>query len=378
MQLLIHVCYGWAGQLGSPLWPPKADEGWRGGDLTMAFIWPRLAFGGLVQSMALSALAVSHLHGIRSEKRIPGLICLFCILMFCCRAGSATPLCVIGTVADYVTLGAGGCVDYGLTISNVSYSALPGTLTIPASDITMSLSGVGSLLDLDLVSPDFNLTGSETASFMLSYTFSDPAKIIGLFNVVGSTLNSALGEFSSVACVGAAFSPTCPDTTDTITATSFPGYAGVSFPQVLVLGVQDTIQISGSGEQVPGSFDGFGQIVNVPEPSTALPFVLLLLVTFGQRLFRAHFIGQNARGIVGSELMLAPTCTAACSTPANASISSTWHGRIWRADALPRNGATHRLNAAGRGWLDGAGRRSHRRFRATARESNCPTGGAPS
>ena len=54
-------------------------------------------------------------------------IALMALLFLGATAGSATPLCINGTMASYIALGSGGCTINGALFNNFSYSDTLGT-----------------------------------------------------------------------------------------------------------------------------------------------------------------------------------------------------------------------------------------------------------
>src|ERR1035438_375610 len=101
------------------------------------------------------------------------------VLAICSAPGLAATICGTDTLANYVALGSGGCQIGGLTVTGFSSPFVAGTVSIPDTSITVTPSVVGDTLGLTFSSSLFNLSGSDSAKYMLDYTW-DPGDIRSL------------------------------------------------------------------------------------------------------------------------------------------------------------------------------------------------------
>jgi len=207
-----------------------------------------------------------------------------CFLAICSVPAMATPLCVTGTLDTYIALGAGGCQIGGVTVVNVSYTFVSGTISIPDTDITVTPSSGSDLIGLTFSSSDFSASGTNSAVYMLSYTW-DPGDIRSLEDILNDPPSfPGLAQITTVDCEDAAFSPTCLTSTDTLVV-SDNGVTmvlddSVSFsPTVGTLGIQNTIELEGNRTGT-GEFTSFENQIGVPEPSTIVPCLLLTVPMF--------------------------------------------------------------------------------------------------
>lgn len=202
-------------------------------------------------------------------------------LAICAAPGLAGTVCATGTLASYEALGSGGCQIGGLTVNNFSYAFVSGAVTIPDTSITVTPSIVGGTLGLTFSSSQFNVSGSQSAVYLLTYTW-DPGDIGSLEDILNgnSPVFPGFAQISTVDCEDAAFSgATCPTTTDTVAVSdngiTLNSLNSVSFsPTIGTLGIRDTITLDGNGAS--SEFTSFeNQITTTPEPSAAAPCLLL-------------------------------------------------------------------------------------------------------
>jgi hypothetical protein len=212
-------------------------------------------------------------------------------LLAFCTAPLLAGTCVVDTLANYVALGATGCQIGGLTVDNFNYSPVSGDVTIAASDITVTPSFTTGTWTLMFSSGDFNVSGNDSAVYLLAYTW-DPGDIRSLEDILNanSPVYPGLAEISTEDCEDAAFvGSVCSTHTDTITVSdngrTLISPASVSFsPTVGTLGILDTIELDGNGQS--SEFSSFENILATPEASTAVPCLLLACVWLCRRRFQ--------------------------------------------------------------------------------------------
>jgi hypothetical protein len=220
-----------------------------------------------------------------------------CLVAVCALPGLSTPLCVTTTLDNYIALGAGGCQLDTFTLTNFSYSFVSGTVSIPDSDITVTPSTASDMVGLTFSSPDFSVSGSDSAVYLLGYTY-DPGDIRSLEDILNATtpVFPGFAQVTTEDCENSAFSGmTCPNTTDTITVSdngitlNSPATVSFASPFIQTLGVLDTIELDANGAS--SQISGFGSQLGVPEPSALGPCVLLVGLLFRRRataLTRMH------------------------------------------------------------------------------------------
>jgi hypothetical protein len=206
------------------------------------------------------------------------------LLLICSAPGLATPLCVTGTLADYIALGSGGCslpLSGGtVTVADFSYSFVSGTILVPDTDITIGTTLGDTLL---INSPDFSVSGSDSTVFQLAYVWNYTWGAEGLTDYlyglgIAAPVYPGLAEVSTLICEGAAFSPSCPSATDRIVVSSNGLVvdqlaSSALFPGLETTGIQDTIELDGNGASA--AMYGVTQGLILPEPSTLMPCLLL-------------------------------------------------------------------------------------------------------
>jgi hypothetical protein len=209
-----------------------------------------------------------------------------CLLVICSAPGLAAAICATGTLASYEALGAGGCQIGSLTVNNFSYAMLSGTVTIPDTSITVTPSVVSNTLGLTFSSPLFSVSGTDSAVYMLGYTW-DPGDIRSLEDILNTNtpVFPGLARISTLACLDSAFSGAiCPTTTDLLVVSHNGIIANtpntVTFsPPIGILGIRNTIETDGNGAS--SEFTSFENVVTLPEPSTLASCLLFSLVMFG-------------------------------------------------------------------------------------------------
>ena len=208
------------------------------------------------------------------------------------RAGPCMP----DTLANYILLPPAGCTAGVLNFSNFSFTLGPhggSAVLIGAADITVSPDVVGGQFGLDFTSSGFNVSGTGFATYIIRFTEDPDGDIRSLDDVLNDpVMIPGVGRVDSLGCLNAAFSPTCP--TSTVSVSVFDdGIApqlknSITFPGVPVLGVQHTISLDAHGTGSV-SINGFTSQSQIPEPSTcwlAVPPVLALILLRKSRLKR--------------------------------------------------------------------------------------------
>ncbi len=192
----------------------------------------------------------------------------------------AAPMCVSTTLDVYEALGSGGCQIGGLVVKNFTYSFVSGSPVVPDTAVTVTPIVSGESLTLDFTSPDFTVSGSTSTVYLLAYTW-DPGDIRSLEDILNanSPVPPGFAQITTVDCRDAAFiGSTCPTSTDTLIVNddgiTLNSPASVSFsPPVGILGIRNTIQLDGNGAS--SEIGGFENRITLPEPSAALPLLLL-------------------------------------------------------------------------------------------------------
>src|SRR4051812_418580 len=96
-----------------------------------------------------------------------------CLMAFCAVPALSASLCVTDTLFNYEALGSSGCLIGGLTVKDFAYNFVSGVNTIPDTGITVTPSVAAGTLSLSFSSPDFFVSGTDSAKYVLSYTW-DP------------------------------------------------------------------------------------------------------------------------------------------------------------------------------------------------------------
>jgi hypothetical protein len=140
------------------------------------------------------------------------------VLLTICSLPGWAATCFSQSLVQYELLGATGCQIGNLAVNNFAYSQLSGTVIIPDSSITVTPSLGPDTLALTFTSPDFALSGTNSAVYLLSYTW-DPGDIRSLEDILNanSPVSPGFAKVTTVDCEDAAFSGAiCSTSTDTI------------------------------------------------------------------------------------------------------------------------------------------------------------------
>ncbi len=203
------------------------------------------------------------------------------------RSVSATPLvpppaCVTATLSSYVALGAGGCsIDQEFGFSGFGFSVLAvggGATPVSPSSILVTPSMVGLERSLTFSSEGFSATGSESASYLISYNI-DPHPIIRGFDDaldVQTPTFPGLVSITTDLCLSATFTdavclePGVPATLNLFhNGINSQLFDSVTFAPLALIGVRNTINLQANGANA--DFRSFtNSAVFVPEPASLL------------------------------------------------------------------------------------------------------------
>ncbi len=196
--------------------------------------------------------------------------------------------CVSGNnLSTYVGLGSGGCDVGPLTVKDFSFSVISsggGATPMASADITVTTEFGADFFGLSFSSPDFSVTGSQSVSYLLAYTWDPTGDMRGL----GDVLDPGSVDILTDGCVGAAFSgsscsgtPVSVHVFESVTShlTDF-----VAFSPTGLLGIRNTISLNANGSSA--SFNAIENDVYIPEPNTILLFACGLMGLATRRLFR--------------------------------------------------------------------------------------------
>jgi len=182
-------------------------------------------------------------------------------------------VCVTDPLSSYIALGATGCQIGSMNVVNFSFSTILSTVIILASDITVTPVIANDTLELTFTSPQFNLSGSDIAEYLIAYTW-DPGDVRGLEDVMdaNSPVFPGFASLTTTICEDAAFiGSVCPASTTTlmvsdngitanlIDATTFS-------PPIGIVGVSNVIELNANGAS--SEIGGFSNVVILPEPAT--------------------------------------------------------------------------------------------------------------
>ena len=197
--------------------------------------------------------------------------------------------CVPDLLSNYISLGATGCQNGAFTVNNFGFIPLPGNnFTILASDITVTPNSGPASYGLDFTSPKFNLTGTEIAKYLLSYT--DPGDLRSFEDIMNATtpVNPGFATITTDTCPGAAFGlgGSCVNPIQTVIVTDNGLTATLMastdyIPSVGILGVRNTIDLEANNAL--SQIAGFQNIAFVPEPSTLVGGLLALATAVCRR-----------------------------------------------------------------------------------------------
>jgi hypothetical protein len=157
-----------------------------------------------------------------------------------------------------------------LTIKDVTYSMISGTVTVADTDITVTPFFTGLAPGLKISSSKFAVSGTDSFKSVLTY-FWDPGDIRGFLDTLDDpVVPPGLVKITTAYCSNGEFGIACPPA-PTITSTLFDNGTTshlvdfVPVSGVSTLGVQDTIELDANGSSA--SFTDFMNQL-VPEPST--------------------------------------------------------------------------------------------------------------
>jgi hypothetical protein len=184
-------------------------------------------------------------------------------------------------LSTYINLGARGCQLGDLNVVNFSFTTILSTVTILASDITVTPVVAGDTLELTFTSPKFNISGSDTAQYLIAYTW-DPGDVRGIEDIMyaNSPVFPGFASVTTLACEDAAFTGTiCPNNVATLMVTDNGITANLTdvatfSPPVGIVGVRNTLELDANGAS--SEIGGFSNILLMPEPSTWMTALLAL------------------------------------------------------------------------------------------------------
>ena len=187
--------------------------------------------------------------------------------------GLSASMCVTDELSNYIALGARGCQIGALNVVNFSFSTILSTVTILASDITVTPVIASDTLELTFTSPKFNVSGSDTAQYLLAYTW-DPGDIRGMEDIMyaNSPVFPGLASVTTLACEDAAFTGTiCPTSFATLMVSDNGITAHLTdvttfSPPIGIIGVRNTLELDANGAS--SEIGGFSNVLILPEPST--------------------------------------------------------------------------------------------------------------
>ncbi len=196
------------------------------------------------------------------------------ILVIAAQAPSLSAgICVSGSLANYVALGATGCQIGSLQAVDFSFTTIASTVTILAGDITVTPVLTGNMLEFMFTSAKFNISGTDTAKYLLAYTV-DPGDIRGMEDIMyaNSPVFPGFASVTTLACKDAAFTgAVCPTSTaslmtsdDGVTANLFDSIA--FSPSIGTVGIRNTLELDANGAS--SEIGGFSNVLITPEPAT--------------------------------------------------------------------------------------------------------------
>jgi hypothetical protein len=167
------------------------------------------------------------------------------------------------------------------TVKNFSFSLISSTVTILDSDITVTPVFGPDTFGLNFASNKFNVTGTDSAKYLLAYTW-DPGDIRGFLDEMDTDppVFPGLAQITTDLCEDLAFAGSvCGTTQDTLVVSDngviINHTASVNFsPHIGTVGVRNTIELDGNGQSAV--FTSFTNTVESPEPSTWTASLLLL------------------------------------------------------------------------------------------------------
>jgi hypothetical protein len=209
------------------------------------------------------------------------LIRLLFLLSFGAAPGLFAAACAPAALSVYDTSGFTCTQTLGpntFTVKDVTYSLISGTVAIADSDITVTPVFGSDTLGLMFSSSKFNVTGSDSAKYLLTY-FWDPGDIRGFFDILDDpVVPPGLAKIATDFCFNGEFGVACPPATGTVTVfdngttshllDSSAPLSGACEP-LCTFGVQNTIELDGGGAGGSAEFTDFvNDMVVSPEPGT--------------------------------------------------------------------------------------------------------------
>ncbi len=210
------------------------------------------------------------------------------ILLLACAPALTASMCVTDLLSNYIALGATGCQVGSMNVVNFSFSTILSTVTINASDITVTPTVSAGTLELTFTSPKFDLSGSDMTRDLLAYTW-DPGDVRGLEDIMSANSPTFPGfaSVTTVACKDAAFTgTTCPTSTATLMVTDNGITANLTdfttfSPSIGIVGVRNTLELDGNGAR--SDIAGFSNLIMLPEPATWMTSFALAALLVARR-----------------------------------------------------------------------------------------------
>lgn len=207
-------------------------------------------------------------------------------------SASALPCVSGGSLASYEALGSTGCTIGPQTVENFTFSAMAtGATAVSDSNIAVTPETGSGFYGVQIGSTGFSVT-TGSVTYTIGYTW-DSRPIDGMGDVLDPPSGNV--DISTELCVGAAFSgTTCSGTLTSVSVSTGSPNGMVDFAPTMILGVLETISLTG-----PGSFDAIENDGNiVPEPGSlmlALFGVILIAYTANLRFERGSEHRRRAR-----------------------------------------------------------------------------------
>jgi hypothetical protein len=184
-----------------------------------------------------------------------------------------------GSLASYMLLGATGCQIGSLQAVDFSFTTISSTVIILAGDITVTPMVTGNMLEFKFTSAKFNISGTDTAKYLLAYTV-DPGDVRGMEDIMyaNSPVFPGFASVTTLVCKDAAFSGTsCPSSTASL-MTSDNGVTANLFdsttfsPSIGTVGIRNTLELDANGAS--SEIGGFSNVLITPEPATLVTELL--------------------------------------------------------------------------------------------------------
>jgi hypothetical protein len=219
--------------------------------------------------------------------RLHSLTC-FAIFFAAAVTASATPTCVTGSLASYVSLDqAGGCQVGDQTFFRFSFGTATGNVSLAsASDILVTPFASGGQVGLSFSSSYFQLNnpeGQENANYLIGYSVDPPPIIIGQRNRLDPPQGNV--QVTQNVCTNDVFANSCEfgvPYSSTVTPTNPESFVYFGSP-VPFIDVETQIQLEATAGH-PAGFDALESgtlLEGVPEPGT----MFLMAAGFALTLF---------------------------------------------------------------------------------------------